>query len=55
MRGKKCQWQGLSGQECVRGKKQRCVWGVCVCKEVNPSLAGIIFQGDEIRNMSFVK
>ena len=28
---------------------------VCVCKEVNPSLAGIIFQGDEIRNMSFVK
>lgn len=39
---------------CKWGKKQRC-GGVCVCKEVNPSLAGIIFQGDEIRNMSFVK
>ena len=46
---------GAKRTECIRGKKQRCVGGVCVCKEVNPSLAGIIFQGDEIRNLSFVK
>lgn len=44
--------RGLSGQEWVREKEQRC-GGVCVCKEVNPSLslmslleflAGIIFR-----------